>query len=96
MQRCRWAVAACRPLLCSTALGSRAASRRDGYAGSSQILPPPSLLQHVCCPEHTRTACPSLQAFIEWVPLRGASHDKIDLAACHRTFQFGDLATLVG
>lgn len=35
------------------------------------------------------------QAFIEWVPVRGASHDKIDLAACHRTFQFGDLATLV-
>lgn len=36
-----------------------------------------------------------LQAFIEWVPVRGASHEKIDLAACHRTFQFGDLATLV-
>lgn len=37
----------------------------------------------------------AVQAFIEWVPLRGASHDKIDLAACHRTFQFGDLATLM-
>ncbi|KAL4426377.1 hypothetical protein ABPG77_004671 [Micractinium sp. CCAP 211/92] len=37
----------------------------------------------------------AVKAFIEWVPVRGASHDKIDLAACHRTFQFGDLATLM-
>ncbi|KAL4430904.1 hypothetical protein ABPG75_006160 [Micractinium tetrahymenae] len=37
----------------------------------------------------------AVQAFIEWIPVRGASHDKIDLAACHRTIQFGDLATLM-
>ena len=37
-----------------------------------------------------------MQAYAEWVPVRGLRHDRLDLAGCHRTLRFGDLATLVG
>ena len=36
-----------------------------------------------------------LQAFAEWVPVRGLHPGDPDLAGCHRTLHFGDLATLV-
>ena len=32
---------------------------------------------------------------MEWVPVRGMSHNRLDLAGCRRTFQFGDLANLM-
>lgn len=37
----------------------------------------------------------AIQAFIEWVPVRGMSHKELKLSACHRTLQFGDLLTLM-
>lgn len=37
----------------------------------------------------------ALQAFAEWVPVRGLHPGDPDLAGCHRTLHFGDLATLV-
>ena len=40
--------------------------------------------------------CPTLQAFAEWVPVRGLDPASPDLAGCHRNLHFGDLMTLVG
>ena len=37
----------------------------------------------------------AIQAYAEWIPVRGLSSEEPDLAGCHRTFHFGDLATLV-
>ena len=43
----------------------------------------------------THPLCACLQAYSEWVPVRGLRHDRLDLAGCHRTLRFGDLVTLV-
>ncbi|EFN53116.1 hypothetical protein CHLNCDRAFT_137467 [Chlorella variabilis] len=37
----------------------------------------------------------AITAYVEWIPIRGMSHDSINLMGCHRTFSIGDLATIM-
>jgi hypothetical protein len=45
--------------------------------------------------EWERRKYEAVQAFAEWVPVRGLDHAKVDLAGCQRTFKFGNLMSLV-
>lgn len=45
--------------------------------------------------EWERQKYDAIKAYVEWVPIRGMQHDKIDLQGCNRSFKFGDLATIV-
>ncbi|KAI7841597.1 hypothetical protein COHA_004767 [Chlorella ohadii] len=44
--------------------------------------------------DHEIADTASVTAFAEWVPVRGLHPGAPDLAGCHRTLHFGDLATL--
>ncbi|KAI3433607.1 hypothetical protein D9Q98_003416 [Chlorella vulgaris] len=45
--------------------------------------------------EWERRKYEAVQAFAEWVPVRGLDHAKVDLAGCQRTFKFGNLMSLM-
>ncbi|KAI3430585.1 hypothetical protein D9Q98_005178 [Chlorella vulgaris] len=45
--------------------------------------------------EWERQKYDAIKAYVEWVPIRGMQHDKIDLQGCNRSFKFGDLATIM-
>jgi len=80
---------------------STAACRRVGRAGQGIMHPAPFNTSQLGCTAIVISLTPgpmprsAKQAFAEWVPVRGLHPGAPDLAGCHRTLHFGDLATLV-